>query len=302
MQGTLVLPRTRRHDRCIGDAKARDAVHAQPWSTTAIGSLPILQVPTRWYVVRPVSRTVEDLFVGLHLRAGRRLLGDHVAHRRGRQCRARGARPPPPSRSARAQRKRKLMSGGALGSAARMEGAGALRALHMRVHEEALGRRHAPLVARLELDDVGADDHHDVRLLQPRARAKTRTTRIAPWPCAPLARTPAHSTHRRQPRPFLARDAGSVDGPLHGGREVVAQVLADALQFVGHRDAVPAQDLRVADARQLQQLGRVRRARCRRSLRVSRALPHRRRCGCSARRRSACPRGSARWLRHPSGS
>ena len=44
--------------------------------------------------------------------------------------------------------------------------AGALGALDVRVHEEAFELRHPPPLARPQLNDVGADDHHDVRLLQ----------------------------------------------------------------------------------------------------------------------------------------
>src|SRR3954452_4778089 len=52
----------------------------------------------------------------------------------------------------------------------------------------------------------------------------------------------------------------AADAPLHARRPVVAQILADAAQFMHHRDAEPLQPLGLPDAGELEELRRGDRA------------------------------------------
>src|SRR3954470_11085219 len=61
-------------------------------------------------------------------------------------------------------------------------------------------------------------------------------------------------------RPPVARHAVAADAPLHAWRPMVAQILADAAQFMHHRDTELFQPLGLADAGELEQLRRGDRA------------------------------------------
>ena len=66
--------------------------------------------------------------------------------------------------------------------------------------------------------------------------------------------------HQAQPARLLVQRDRQLDAPVHARREVVAVVLADALQLVLHLDAMAAQQLGLADAGMLQHARRLHRA------------------------------------------
>ena len=139
-----------------------------------------------------------------------------------------------------------------------MNAAGALRALDVRVYEEAFDRRHLSSLPGLRIDQEGYDHHHDVWILQIRPRTHEDLHRAKPLRDEALAKEHIAQDFTRQP-PAAAlpgqRYPWPVEPPFEDGGEMVAHVLADTAQFMDSLDAVLGEDVGVADAGELKQLG-----------------------------------------------